>query len=94
MTLLAISEMVLSVYSGSLMIRTILASILPPCTGQVYAREPCGLMLYFFLGTAGGEHCLLSECSGDPWDSLGGYALNSYILKPFPKRHRLISSYT
>lgn len=49
MTLLAISEMVLSVYSGSLKIRTILASILPPCTGQVYAREPCGLMLHFSL---------------------------------------------
>lgn len=49
MTLLAISEMVLSVYSGSLKTRTILASILPPCMGQVYAREPCGLMLHFSL---------------------------------------------
>lgn len=38
MTLLAISEMVLSVYSGSLKIRTILVSILPPFMGQVYAR--------------------------------------------------------
>lgn len=97
MTPLAISEMGLSVYPGSLKIRTILASILPPCTGQVYAREPCGLMLHVFLGemgTAGGEHCLLSECSGDPWASWGGYVLNSYVLKPFPEPHRLISSYT
>lgn len=49
MTLLAISEMGLSVYPGSLKIRTILAIILPPCMGQVYAREPCGLRLHFSL---------------------------------------------
>lgn len=49
MTPLALSEMGLSVYPGSLKIRTILASIRPPCTGQVYAREPCGLMLHFSL---------------------------------------------